>query len=1401
MRTIFLLSAGLFLSFYAYSQTLVAYYPFNGNPNDQSGYGRNPTYVGASPTTDRFGKANSAYEFSGATSGHIEYTASGLPATNRTISLWFYTLDVSNRPGLFGYGGNGSCGTTLFMSINLSGSGQYNVQGHCGNNAAGFSYAAAPVNSWYHWVLTINGSTQKIYINGELKSTDNTFSGSTATGGGAELSFGVIPYTDGQAPYTDANVGYLNGKMDDIRIYDAAMSDAQVLQLYNNESTGLVAYYPFNGNSNDESGNSINPTYIGTGVTLTADRFGNANKAYYFDGAAGSYIRIPADNFPATDRTISFWFNADDPAVSRTPFSYGGSGCNGSCFLVELNKQGDGAYRKEGHCSSERIIVPYAVPPVKSWKHWVITINGTVQKIYIDGVLQTPSLNEGFSTPTYVSGRNVLFGSMIHTDGINEYAGWAFKGKLDEFRIYNIPLSDAQILQLYKNESTGMVAYYPFNSNANDESGNGHDGTVTEAAPTTDRNGTTGKAYLFDGVNDRISVPDHPDWDFGNGDFSIASWVNVNVFGTSRIVSAGYDANDGIWGLGFGQQPVWGSGTRINFFVLNGGSYRDFSSDEITGYVAGQWGHVGIIKKGTTLDFYYNGKLAGTTTLPYLANANSFLSIGCRQNSPGNLIEFFNGKIDELRIYKRAISPNEMARLADVPLLPDLLAYYPMNGNANDMSGYNRNGTPYGVALLTTDKYDHANSAYSFDGVASGITLANTGSLDFVSTPFAISAWVKYSNITGNPVSIVSKHTCGSANGYILGVQNNAFNFWMANGGAWGIVQTSELYNDNKWHHVVGSYDGSNQALYVDGMLKSAGPVVYNNPSSAASIKIGDVTNTCSGGIFSGSIDEVKIYGAALDAVQVTSLYKQSRGSGNALLFKGNSANHVLLPGMLEAPPAFFLEAWVKRNAVQQWQWLFSGTETNTWQWGLNDNTMLFGKVNGGGAVVSYAINIDDNRWHHLAVTYNGSTGAVSFFVDGVGEGTGNISNSGIVSGTYSIGNRSGTTQSFDGYIDEFRIGDGTRDINAVRNWMCRKPTTDGYSGLGFYYNFDEPTINTAYDCKGGSKALLIDGPQYVASGAPLGDICALDFTGTFKTAAITIRPFEIFTATETTGAMFGLTVYVVKDPPANQTGILGLGNNDCYAGVYVSYGTNPQYTATYDYTGNPYVSPAVEPTLQLFKRNDNSASPWINSGATLNTTTNTLTVTGQNTEYILGSSGFGLPVTTLNLQASKLNSTTARLYWQTTSEINNKGFEVQRSFDGNYYTALQFVNGAGNTHDTRDYTITDIPGRTGRVFYRLKQIDLDGISKLSNIVSMLFDKQGIIKLYPNPAQRQVTVEGIENFNKLQVISATGKLMREVYTNGQYQVNMNLEGFKGGIYLLRMINEKESQTVKLVISN
>ncbi|MBK7557559.1 MAG: T9SS type A sorting domain-containing protein [Chitinophagaceae bacterium] len=1624
MRTIFTLFACLSISASVFSQNLVAYYPFNGNNNDESGNSINPTYtgVGVTLTTDRFGNANKAYYFDGATDSYMRMPSDLLPTANRTVSFWFNAASVSIRPFMLGYGGNGGPpGTSFLMGLNASGCGCYHTQAHHNTNAVSYNYVTDPVNQWVHWVVTINGSTTKMYVNGSLvANVPGSFTSNTYVSG-RDLAIGVMVNAAGIAPYTDINGSYFQGKLDDIRIYDNAMTDAQVQDLYTNET--MVAYFPFNGNAIDETGNGNNSTYTGTGVTLTADRFGNANKAYYFDGAVGSYIRVPADNFPATDRTISFWFNADQLGYYiPTPFSYGGSNvCYNSLLMIINHHNYTNSYLVETHCGANIISAPYTLEPVNNWYHLTLTINGSTQKIFVNGVLQQSA--NSFTSPTYVTGTSALLGACINTDGNSVFDGY-FQGKLDEFRIYNTALTDAQVLALHNDQAGAPpVAFYPFNGNANDESGNGYNGTVSGATLTTDRFNQPGKAFNFswNGTSsDKIQVPGTSDMNFSTGGFSLSAWfrfagpsnsgynypiiskhicgdnsgyivmlyndkltfwlggagwypgflstaesyvddkwhqvtavyngtnrfiyvdgilkatdaVAYSITNTATIALGGYngcnggfngkvdeikvfdrpitageiqkmynqsatdmvayypfngnandesgnDNNGVVTGASlttdrFGNSnkaynfngannfisvadnpdlfsdeltlswwykvPEY-AGTRVVIGWVNGGNrYQQFFSNNslayFNGYCGGggcggfnptynnmtavnQWQHVAVTYKKTNVNesvtsLYINGEWKQTdnhaAAITYQPGSTFFIG---KTHDGG----YFNGELDDIRVYSRTLSPNEILQLADVPILPDLLAYLPMNGNANDMSGNNHNGTVVN-ATAATDKYDNNNSAFQFNGNGSGtsITLANSNSLDFLGTPFTISTWVKFSSATGEPKMIAGKHNCGTPTGYFLGVYNNSLSYWLATGNSWSQLTTTETYNDDKWHHIVGTYDGVNQKLFVDGMFKAGTSTTYNTPASGAPIKVGEPSGGCGGlGVINGKVDELKIYSAALDVAQVMALYKQSRGSDKALKLDGVD-DIVAIPngGALNNLQTGTIDLWVKWNGINQDPGNFdtygaivarqsnaqfsnqiialNGPDPNSaniiWKPYSSTSTSITSSLSPG------------NKWNHLAIVY--SSGIHEMYLNGILVGSsidaGTIADATVpltLGGWIDHGNCFGNAD-----LDEVRIWNVALSQTQIREWMNRKITAEhpAYSNLAGYYNFDELNLLQVYDAKSGKTGTMINGPASVISGAAIGDGSVYDFINTTRSATLTLSTGENFNATYSNGNMDGISVYVVKDPPVNLTGTLGVGANDHYFGVFVSGSGMPQYTAIYDYTGNAFVSPGDEPTLQLFKRDNNSSSPWINSGAILNTTLNTLSVSGQNTEYILGSSGFALPVTLLNFEIRKLNATTAQLSWKTATEINNKGFEVQRSFDGNSFTTVQFVNGAGYSSDRKEYNIMDIPGKTGRVYYRLKQIDFDGNSKLSNILSVLFDKQEIIKVYPNPAQQQVTVEGIENYSRLQVVDAAGKVLKDIYTNGHYLVNINLEGLKNGVYLLRMVNEKASQTIKLVIS-
>jgi uncharacterized protein (TIGR02145 family) len=197
--------------------------------------------------------------------------------------------------------------------------------------------------------------------------------------------------------------------------------------LYEIPIDGLNAYYPFNDNANDESGNDNNGTVYG--AVLTTDRFNIVNHAYYFDG---SDDRITTSFNPSNINTISVWFNADplQPFNAGIFSTYEGYSFSGYYFgFQQLLPIGTLYY--DGN-QGELI----SFPSWNQWTHLVVCCNGTSITVYVNGVLYL-----SFAGGTTHSG-NLFIGD-------SKYDSRFFKGKIDDIRVYNYPLSASEIQALY----------------------------------------------------------------------------------------------------------------------------------------------------------------------------------------------------------------------------------------------------------------------------------------------------------------------------------------------------------------------------------------------------------------------------------------------------------------------------------------------------------------------------------------------------------------------------------------------------------------------------------------------------------------------------------------------------------------------------------------------------------------------------------------------------------------------------------------------------------------------------------------------------------------------------------------------------------------------------------------
>ncbi len=204
----------------------------------------------------------------------------------------------------------------------------------------------------------------------------------------------------------------------------------------------------------------------------------------------------------------------------------------------------------------------------------------------------------------------------------------------------------------------GLVAYYPFNGNANDASGNGFDGIVYGAALAADRFGNSNACYQFTGNGEWIHVNIGPA--YFSADFAISAWVNFSDFANSypMIVSGDYyyvhcHGLGSVYGNKYQHVTYYGSGVGAG---SEGGAI--FSSNS---FRPNQWYYLCVTRQGADTKMYVNGVVVGEDIhAPIPSTTGSQLQFGNDFNSGSSN---FHGMLDDIRIYNRALSPSEVQQL------------------------------------------------------------------------------------------------------------------------------------------------------------------------------------------------------------------------------------------------------------------------------------------------------------------------------------------------------------------------------------------------------------------------------------------------------------------------------------------------------------------------------------------------------------------------------------------------------------------------------------------------------------------------------------------------------------------------------------------------------------------
>jgi hypothetical protein len=472
--------------------------------------------------------------------------------------------------------------------------------------------------------------------------------------------------------------------------------------------------------------------------------------------------------------------------------------------------------------------------------------------------------------------------------------------------------------------SNGLVGWWPFNSNANDESGNGNNGTVNGAILIADRFAVANKAFGFNNLNDLISVTNCTPT-FNNNAQTLSVWFKFNSQYTSSSLAIlkngtpyvnGFDLfidqNNGAYGL---------NNYLVGLLLGNGASVTFISNQS----ELGQWANITTTYDGQSIKIYLNGILKGVSLFAGSINSpNNNLVIGQWDNlTPPNT---FNRNIDDIAIWNRALTQQEITNLYQGLAAPQanittpnasicsgqsttlsatvanpgtpcantglpasltngLVGYWPFCGNANDASGNGNNGTVSG-ATLTADRFGAANNAYSFDGVNDFIQVNNNPNFSFLlNSSFTSNLWYQISNLPNSTKRLISQgdgdaqHQNRFWSSYIN--QNQVFNHFRGNVESNQITNNVALPVPNNWVMLTMVRDfNNNLKMYINGILVDTDADIagianaFTQPRPIYFATITDAYNGSLTDFFNGKLDDIGIWNRSLTQQEITQLYQ-----------------------------------------------------------------------------------------------------------------------------------------------------------------------------------------------------------------------------------------------------------------------------------------------------------------------------------------------------------------------------------------------------------------------------------------------------------------------------------------------------------------------------------------------
>ena len=492
-----------------------------------------------------------------------------------------------------------------------------------------------------------------------------------------------VPLVIGALRHDPAPTGFVahfGGVIDEVEIFDRALSDAEIRAVFEAGTAGkrkppgiappagMVSWWPGDGNANDILGG--NHGTLSGDATATAD--GMVGQAFSFDGT-DDFVEVPHNaslNLPQF--SVDAWVFID-PALNAGQINAfvgksNGAGGGGGFWLIHDDRRLPASIDNTTNALRFTVLggpgissdapLKNAVPEAEFY-HLAGVFDGSRSRLYLNGTLA--------ATGPVIAG--VLFNTLPLRIAAMKDIGFGsddrFEGLVDEVEIFNRALSAAEVRAIFEAGSAGkrkpsgiappagMVSWWPGDGNASDIVDGNH-GTLTGDA--TFAPGKVGQAFSFDGVDDVVEIADSSGLVPGPGGLTIEAWVNPNTGG--QIFSDHFGCVN------------WES-TELNtsHFTINSNNLSSTrQSLTFATLPLGLWSHIGAVWDGSEMLVYVNGEVVATASAPNPPwNPSSPFVIGGRKathDCQGVGTGFFTSEIaglaDELGYFDRALSAGEI---------------------------------------------------------------------------------------------------------------------------------------------------------------------------------------------------------------------------------------------------------------------------------------------------------------------------------------------------------------------------------------------------------------------------------------------------------------------------------------------------------------------------------------------------------------------------------------------------------------------------------------------------------------------------------------------------------------------------------------------------------------------